>query len=115
MVMSPILSCRMSASSSVLPTAWPKLNTGDWPNQTKAIAAVWRKSRKCIANCHCARHRRRMLQNAGDASINAASSLEPGRDLHDFNLFADRALASDVHAGRLPQVLRAAAVSFGRA
>jgi hypothetical protein len=33
-----------------LPTAWPKLNTGPWPNQTKALAELRRKCGKCLAN-----------------------------------------------------------------
>jgi hypothetical protein len=56
-----------------------------------------------------------MLPNVCDRFISSSSSLEPGRDLHDFSVFADRALASDVHAGRLPQFLRATAVSIDRA
>jgi len=56
-----------------------------------------------------------ILQIARDASISTASSLEPGRDLHDFDVFADRALASDAHAGRLAGPLRATSVSIDRA
>ena len=48
-----------------------------------------------------------ILQIARDAIISSASSLEPGRDLHDFDVFADRALASDIyHAGRQFRPLR---------
>src|SRR6266404_6944920 len=56
-----------------------------------------------------------ILQNARDTFISSASSLEPGRDLHDFDVFADRALASEAHAGRLPRPLRAVSVSIDRA
>jgi hypothetical protein len=52
------------------------------------------------------------LQNARDAFISRASSLEPGRDLHDFVVFADRALASEAHAGRLSGPLKAISVSM---
>jgi hypothetical protein len=33
-----------------LVTAWPKLNTGPGPNQTKALAELRRKCGKCFAN-----------------------------------------------------------------
>jgi hypothetical protein len=56
-----------------------------------------------------------MLQIDRDASISTASSLEPGRDLHDFDVFADRALASDAYAGRLAGPLKATSVSIDRA
>jgi hypothetical protein len=56
-----------------------------------------------------------ILQIAGDASISTASSLEPGRDLHDFDVFADRAPASDAYAGRLSGPLRATSASIDRA
>jgi hypothetical protein len=55
------------------------------------------------------------LQNARDAFISSASSLEPGRDLHDFVVFADRTPASDAHAGRLFKPLKAVSVSIDRA
>src|SRR6266550_3346878 len=51
-----------------------------------------------------------ILQIVRDASISTASSLEPGRDLHDFDVFADRALAFGAHAGRLSGPLRAASL-----
>jgi hypothetical protein len=35
---------------SVLLTASRKLNTGPWPNQTKALAELRRKCGKCLAN-----------------------------------------------------------------
>jgi hypothetical protein len=38
-----------------------------------------------------------------------------GEDLHDFDVFADRDLASDDHAGRASGPLRAASVSIDRA
>jgi hypothetical protein len=56
-----------------------------------------------------------MLQNAGDASISSPSSLEPGRDLHDFIIFADRAPASDACAGRPFRPLKAISASTDRA
>ena len=92
-------------------------------SSTQAVRQIKRKrSSSCGANAGRAlqilisrRARRRMLPNACDRFISGASSLEPGRDLHDFSVFADRALASDVHAGRLPQFLRATAVSIDRA
>jgi hypothetical protein len=56
-----------------------------------------------------------ILQNARDAFISSASSLETGEDLHDFDVFADRALASEAHAGRLSGPLRAVSVSIDRA
>jgi hypothetical protein len=55
------------------------------------------------------------LQNTRDAAISAASLLEPGRDLHDFDDFADRTLASEAYAGRLSGPLRATSVSIDRA
>ncbi len=56
-----------------------------------------------------------ILQIVRDAFIGSASSLEPGRDLHDFVLFADRALASEAHAGRLSRPLGAISASIDRA
>ncbi|WGD54450.1 hypothetical protein QA641_11375 [Bradyrhizobium sp. CB1650] len=38
---------------------------------------------------------RAVLQTESDASIKCASSIEPGRDLHDFVAFADRTPALD--------------------
>jgi hypothetical protein len=34
-------------------TAWPKLNTGPWSNQTKALAELRRKCGKRLANSEC--------------------------------------------------------------
>src|SRR3981081_907112 len=56
-----------------------------------------------------------ILQTADDAFISNASSLEPGRDLHDFVIFADRTPASDASAGRLFGLLKANSVSIDRA
>jgi hypothetical protein len=39
---------------SVLPTAWPKLNTGYRSNQTKALAELRHKCGKRVANYHFA-------------------------------------------------------------
>jgi hypothetical protein len=38
-----------------------------------------------------------------------------GEDLHDFDVFADRALAFDAYAGRLSRPLRATSASIDRA
>jgi hypothetical protein len=39
---------------------------------------------------------------------------EPGRDLHDYRIFADRAPASDAFAGRRIRQIEAAFASFDR-
>src|SRR5882724_7257299 len=41
-----------------------------------------------------------VLQNAREAFISPRIVARTGRDLHDFNEFADRTPASDAHAGR---------------
>jgi hypothetical protein len=45
-----------------------------------------------------AHHADVMLQITRDGFISSGLSLEPG-DLHDFDVFADRTLASDARAG----------------
>jgi hypothetical protein len=55
------------------------------------------------------------LRVARDACIARFSLLEPRGDLHDFDYFAARALASDVYAGRLLGPLRATSASIDRA
>jgi hypothetical protein len=56
-----------------------------------------------------------ILQKRSDASISRASSLDAGGFAYDFDFFADRALASDAHAGHVPRPLRAISVRIDRA
>ena len=55
------------------------------------------------------------LQNTRHAGMSRTSPLEPREDLHDFDQFAARALASDVHAGRPLGPLRAIFVRIDQA
>jgi hypothetical protein len=113
-------------------TALPKLNTGPWSNQTKALAELRHKCGKGLANFEClqirgfrkfkglandhfaTRHLAR-LQNIGDAFTSKRSLLEPRRDLHDFDHVARRTLASEAHARRSYGPLRTVPVSIDRA
>src|ERR1700722_20402332 len=47
--------CELLPFQSVLLTAWPKLNTGPWSNQTKALAELRRKCGKDLANFECSK------------------------------------------------------------
>jgi hypothetical protein len=113
-------------------TAWPKLNTGPWSNQTKALAELRHKCGKDLANFECSKFEGfansrasqmsislrpppARLQNIGDAFTSKRSLLEPRRDLHDFDHVARRILASEAHAGRSYGPLRTVPVSIDRA
>jgi hypothetical protein len=80
-------------------------------NRKLAISLCGSGSNFCISNSEWSA----ILQSADDAFISNASSLEPGRDLHDFVIFADRTPASDASAGRLFGLLKANSVSIDRA
>src|ERR1700677_4668484 len=118
--------CRLLPFRSVLLTAWANLNTGPWPNQTKALAELRRKCGKCFANSRALADSRALqivisLRASSDVAKHPrcvyirASLLEPRRDLHDFVQFAVRTLASEAHAGRLYGRLRTVSVSIDRA
>jgi hypothetical protein len=123
----PGLAMQIAPFRSVLLTAWPKLNTGPWPNQTKARAELRRKCGKSLANSGAfkfkslanfhfvARRARMFVAKYARCIYIKASLLEPRRDLHDFDQFAVRTLASEAHAGRLYGSLRTVSVSTDRA